>query len=124
MTFDDILPPHMITNAQPSPDAAEKQKKRRRGSKTPSSPSPPSAAERPKPNRHSAPPSSSTTATTMTTMEQQARSPSKRNYPSGKKLSISAGGGRMRATARMLVRGLSVVKMKRDSRGRGGYEAV
>lgn len=44
-----------------------------------------------------------------------------RNYPSGKNL---AGGGRMRATARALVRGLTVVKMKRDSRGRAGYEAV
>jgi hypothetical protein len=68
--------------------------------------------------------------TPMKTAEEQLRPPpSKRNYPSGKKLSDGGGGGgksRMRATARALVRGLSVVKMtrKRDSRGRGGYEAV
>jgi hypothetical protein len=102
----------MITSAAPPPDAAadgkRKQKqKQKRGH---------SAAERPSPSRHSVPPPSSST-----TMEQPRFPRSKRNYPSEKKLS---GGGRMRATARALVRGLSVVNVKRDSRGRSGFEAV
>jgi hypothetical protein len=97
----------MITSAAPPPDAAadgKRKQKQKRGH---------SAAERPSPSRHSVPPPSSST-----TMEFPR---SKRNYPSEKKLS---GGGRMRATARALVRGLSVVNVKRDSRGRSGFEAV
>lgn len=91
ITFDDILPPHLITNAPP-PNVDPKQKTK-------------SASRAPTP--------STATTTTM--------APSKRNYPSAKK---SSGGGksRMRATARALIRSLSVVK--RGSRGRGGYEAV
>jgi len=115
ITFDDILPPHMITNAPP-PDAAadgkqkqkQKQKQKRGGHSTP--------------ERHSLPAPS-----TMTMDQSSPRPPSaKRNYPSGKKPPSSGGGagGRMRATARALVRGLSVVKMKRNSGGRSGYEAV
>jgi hypothetical protein len=115
----------MITNAPaPLADAADgKQKQKKRGhSRAASSP------ELLSPSRHSVP-ASSTTTTTTTTMEEQPRPPSKRNYPSGKKLSGGGGGGgggksRIRATARALVRGFSVMKMKRDSRGRGGYEAV
>ena len=119
MTFDDILPSYMIANAPP-PGADEKQQKRRRDSKAPSS-----SSAGPSRSRGSfSPPSSTTTTATTMEQQQQPRSPSKRDYPSGKKHSSSAGGGRMRATARMLARGLSVVRMKRDSRGRGGYEAV
>ena len=131
ITFDDILPPHMITNAPPSPDAADgkgkqKQKQKRGHSKAASASFSSSSSAGERPSRHSLPASMTPTATAAATDEQLRTPPSKRNYPSGKKLSIGGSGGksRMRATARALVRGLSVVKMKRDSRGRGGYEAV
>ena len=99
ITFDDILPPHLITNAPP-PGVDQK-----RGHH--SSPAEP---------RHAAPTSSTTDATIL-----DARPSTKRNYPTSKK--SSGGKSRLRATARMLARGFSVVK--RDSRGgRNGYEAV
>ena len=98
ITFDDILPPHMITNAPP-PDVDQK-----RGDHS-------GPAER----RHAAPSSSATEA-----MGLEARPSTKRNYPTAKK--SSGGKSRLRATARALVRGLSVVK--RDPRGRNKYEAV
>ena len=131
ITFDDILPPHMITSAPPSPDAADgkgkqKQKQKRGHSKAASASFSSSSSAGERPSRHSLPASMTPTATAAATDEQLRTPPSKRNYPSGKKLSVGGSGGksRMRATARALVRGLSVVKMKRDSRGRGGYEAV
>ena len=97
ITFDDILPPHLMANAPP-PGAEQKRS---------------SPAER----RHSAaPPSSSIDPTTL-----EPRPSTKRNYPSAKK--GTGGKFRLRATARALARSLSMVK--RDSRGRGGgYEAV
>jgi hypothetical protein len=112
MTFDDILPSHMITSAPP-PDVDQKEQKRGH-SKTAS------AVER-RTSRHSAAPAPSPT----TTEQPQPRSPTKRSYPSGKKASgggVGGGKSRMRATARALVRGLSVVRQ--DSRKGGGYEAV
>ena len=94
MTFDDILPPHLITNAPP-PGADQKR------------------------GHHSTPAAPTSSTTEATTLD--ARPSTKRNYPTAKK--SSGGKSRLRATARMLVRGFSVVK--RDSRGgRSGYEAV
>ncbi len=108
MTFDDILPPHMITRAPPPSAADADEKKRRRGGRGHSKTA--SAPERP------SPPSIS--------MESPRPPSAKRNYPTGKKPSFGGTGSRMRATALALVRGLSVVKMKQNSRERGGYEAV
>jgi hypothetical protein len=120
ITFNDILSPHMITSAPPpAADAAggRKQKRRRHPKATSSSSS---AAEHPSPSRQSVPPSSWTS--TMDPMG-QPRPPSKRNhYPeSEKKLS----GGRMRATARAVARGLSVLNVKRDSPAgrRSGFDS-
>jgi hypothetical protein len=109
MTFDDILPSHMITTAPP-PGVEQKQKQGR---------------SKPIERRHStvtAAPTSPSTSMAMATMEPRPPS-TKRNYPAAKKQSSGGGKSRLQATARALVRGFSVVK--RNSRGRGsGYEAV
>lgn len=105
ITFDDILSPDMITSAPPPvPDAAAGggKQKRRRHSKAASS--------------------SSSESSTM----EQPRSPgSMRNYPSSPEKKLSSA-GRMHATARAFVRGLSVMKVKRDSHRRSAskYGAV
>ncbi|KAH9963315.1 hypothetical protein BC827DRAFT_1266597 [Russula dissimulans] len=90
ITFEEILPPHLITNA-PSPDVDQKQERRKSA-----------AARRP---------ASSTSTSTATV------SSTKRGYPSVKN---SGSKSRLRATARALVRHLSVAK--RDSPR--GYEVV
>ncbi len=110
ITFDDILPSHMIASAPPPEEANRKQKQKRGHSKAASAP-----AAAPAEHRQSS---------TVTPPSEPPRTPTKRNYPSGKKLSVDGGGGksRVRATARALVRGLTAVK--RNSRGGGGYEAV
>ena len=121
ITFNDILSPHMITTAPP-PDADAKGEQKRRHPKAKAASA--SVAERPSPSRlHSAPPSSWSTMK----VERPRSPPSKRNYPTSEKKLLSGGGGgksRMRATARAIFRGLSVVNVKRDSRGRRGFEAI
>ena len=103
ITFDDILPPHLITNAPP-PGPEQKQKQQGRSKPV---------VERRR----------STAAPTTSSSSSSPPPPStKRNYPSVKKQSSSGGKSRFHATARALVRGLSMVK--RNSRGGGGYEAV
>ena len=106
ITFDDILPPHLITNAPP-PGPEQKQKQQGRSKPV---------VER---RRSTAAP---TTTTTSSSSPAPPPPSTKRNYPSVKKQSSSGGKSRFHATARALVRGLSMVK--RNSRGGGGYEAV
>jgi hypothetical protein len=104
ITFDDILPPHLITSAPP-PGAEQKQTQTRGGRGRPKSAEVPSKA--------------ATTSTIPSTSEPRS-STTKHSYPSVKH---SGGKSRIHATARALVRRLTLAP-KRDSRRRGGYEAV
>lgn len=102
ITFEDILPPHLITNAPP-PGADQI----RRGGR-------PRSAEIP---------STSSSSPPTTTTERRASTSTKRSYPPLKK-QHSGGKSRFQATARALVRRLTLSKPKQDSRRRGAYEAV
>jgi len=98
ITFDDILPPHLIANAPP-PGTEQKQGRKR-----------PKSTELP--------------PTTDITTSEPPRSSTKRSYPSLKH-SGSGGKSRLQATARALVRRLTVApKRERESRRRSGYDPV
>jgi len=89
ITFEEILPPHLITNA-PSPEVDQEQERREYGA--------------------ARPPASCTSASTAAKAELLRVSSTKCGYPSVKNLGSES---RLRATARALVRHLSVTK--RDS---------
>ena len=100
ITFEDILPPDLIANAPP-PGVDQKR-------------------ERPKSAQL---PSTSSSPSTTTTAERRSSTSTKRSYPPMKQ--HSGGKSRFHATARAIVRRLTVSKPKQDSRRRsGGYEAV
>jgi len=101
ITFEDILPPDLIANAPP-PGVDQKRER-------------PKSAQLPSTSSSSSPPT--------TTAERRSSTSTKRSYPPMKQ--HSGGKSRFHATARAIVRRLTVSKPKQDSRRRsGGYEAV
>ena len=101
ITFEDFLPSDRIGNAPP-PGADQI----RRGGR-------PKSAEIP----------STSSSSVTTTAERRASTSTKRSYPPLKK-QHTGGKSRFQATARALVRRLTLSKPKQDSRRRGAYEAV
>jgi hypothetical protein len=102
ITFEEILPPHLITNA-PASDVDQKQERRKSVLRRPNSESSTSAA-----------------TTTETESPPLPPPPTKRAYATVKH--STGGKSRLRATARALARHLTVVK--RDHQSRRGYEVV
>lgn len=95
ITFEDILPPHLITNAPPP--GVDPKRGRPKSAELPSTPS-------------------------STTAKRRSSTSSKRSYPPMKQHSV--GKSRFHATARALVHRFTVSKPKQDSRRRSGYDPV